>query len=310
MLNVNFTMGRQTTFGGGFPGMGGFGAGMPGVNGMDFGMIPIQNLFTQAVNTMSITMMTLMTQMMTQQVAVLGSSAFGRTGSGKSQSSPLAGFLGGASVSAGQNPLGTNASTPGGGRIPGGKSLYKKGRGMFHKGAPGAPDTYAFENSPAGIKFAAKNNYASIDLDMQITKDGVPVATHWSRPMKKDGFRDPLGKLNKNTKVSDMTLAEVMRLRNKDGQSQIYPVSTMVGLLKRHGIAGDFEAKDDPRFATNQVMGYLADLVRNSGIKANLKSIYRGSRTDKILQAAQDHGFWVRIAKAGNGQRKYLGYGQ
>jgi hypothetical protein len=309
MLNLNFTMGRQTAFGGG-PGMGRFGAGMPGVNGMDLAMIPFQNLLTQAVNTMSITMMTLMTQMMTQQVAILGSSAFGGTGRGNSQSSPLAGFLGGAAANPGANPFGAAAPTPGGGRIPGGKSLYKNGRGMFHKGAPGAPDTYAFENSPAGIKFAAKNNYASIDLDMQITKDGVPVATHWSRPMKKDAFRDPLGKLNKNTKVSDMTLAEVMRLRNKDGQSRIYPVSTMVELLKKHEIAGDFEAKDDPRFATNQVMGYLANLVRNSGIKANLKSIYRGSRTDKILQAAQDHGFWVRIAKAGNGQRKYLGYGQ
>ncbi|MBX3172433.1 MAG: hypothetical protein KF760_33825 [Candidatus Eremiobacteraeota bacterium] len=198
------------------------------------------------------------------------------------------------------------ASPPSGARIPGGKSNYA--HGMFHKGAKGAPNTYAFENSPAGIKFAAEHGYSSIDIDMQITKDGVPVATHWSQPMQKDGFFDPEHKLKPNMKVSEMTLAEVMRLRNKDGRSQIYPVATMIGELKKHGIAGDFEAKDDPRFATNEMMGYLANLVRSSGIKANLKTIYRGPRSLKILEKAQQFGFWVRTADGGKGS-KDLGYG-
>lgn len=201
--------------------------------------------------------------------------------------------------------VGDKAPTKGG-RIPGGKSLYA--RKMFHKGAPGAPNTYAFENSPAGIKFAAQHNYSSIDIDMQITKDGVPVATHWSKPMSKDGFYDPLHKLSPKTKVSDMTLDEVMRLRNKDGQSRIYPLSTMLDILKQNGIAGDLEAKDDPRFATDEMMGKIAQMVRQSGIKANLKSIDRGERSTKILKKAQEFGFWVRTAKAGSSQRKYFGY--
>lgn len=266
--------------------------------GNDFGMGAMQSLMMQTMNTMSMTMMALMNQMLAQQVAILGKGAFGRKGA--KSPSPLGDFLGGGTPKANDKP--------GGARIPGGKSLYA-GRGMFHKGAPGAPDTYAFENSPGGIAFAAKHGYKSIDIDMQITKDGVPVATHWSRPLQKDGFYDPLGKIGKNTKVSDMTLAEVTRLRNKDGQSRIYPVATMVQHLKKHGIAGDFEAKDDPRFASEKVMGYLADVVRQSGIKANLKSIYRGSRTDKILKEAQEQGFYVRIALAKKGQRKYWGYG-
>lgn len=190
--------------------------------------------------------------------------------------------------------------------IAGGKALYK--HGMFHKGAKGAPDSYAFENSPAGIKFAAEHGYSSIDLDMQITKDGALVATHWSRPMLKDGFYDPQHKLDPKTKIKDMTLAEVMRLRNRDGQSQIYPLSTMVGLLKEHGIAGDLEAKDDARFASDAVMSYLSDLVRDSEIQANLKSIDRGERSDKILQKAQEYGFWVRTAQAKGSARRVLGY--
>lgn len=194
-------------------------------------------------------------------------------------------------------------------KIPGGKSLYS-GKGMYHKGAPGAPDTYAFENSPAGIKFAAKHGYKSIDIDMQITKDGVPVATHWAQPLKKDGFYDPLGKIDKNAKVKDLTLAEVIRLRNKDGQSQIYPVETMIKLLKENGIAGDFEAKNDARFASDEIMGNLANMVRAAGIQANLKSVDRGDGTEKILRKAQEHGFWTRIALDPKpGHKKYWGYG-
>lgn len=200
----------------------------------------------------------------------------------------------------------TGTVTPGE-RIPGGRSLYGKGK-MFHKGAPGAPDTYAFENSPAGIKFAADHGYKSIDIDLQITKDGVPVATHWNKPMAKDGFYDPEGKLGKKTKVSQMTLAEVMRLRNKDGQSRIYPVSQLMGEFKKHGIAPDFEAKDDPRFKTDKVMSYLANLVRNTGVKANMKSIDRGPRSLDILKTAQKHGFWTRFATGGGKKGRPLGY--
>lgn len=287
---------------------GGLGAGDP-TGGLGFGVGSAQQLFAQTVSAMQMVVTALMTQMTVRQVAMPGNSFFGGTGGSASQGSPLSDFLGSVGGSLGPNSLLNQNSGSKGERIPGGKSLYSKGRGMFHKGAPGAPDTYAFENSPAGIAFAAKHGYASIDIDMQITKDGVPVATHWSQPLKKDGFYDPLGKLDKNTKVSDMTLAEVMRLRNKDGQSQIYPMSTMIEQLKKHGIAGDLEAKDDKRFATDKVMGYLADLVRDAGIKANLKSIDRGSRSDKILEKAQEHGFWVRTAKAGKSRRKDIGYG-
>lgn len=248
------------------------------------------------------TVSTLLSQVK-EHAPAIGRPDFGGPGIGKF-ASPLIDFLGGVSPTA---PLGSLGDAPKGERIPGGKAIYLNG--MFHKGAPGAPDTYAFENSPAGIEFAAKNGYSSIDIDMQITKDGVPVATHWAKPLEKDGFYDPQGKIKEGTKVSEMTLQEVMRLRNEDGQSQIYPMSTMIKELKKHGIAGDLEAKDDNRFASDEMMGQLADMVRESGIKANLKTINRGERSEKIVDAAQDHGFYVKIALPKDGEKKYRGYG-
>ncbi len=302
MFNVNFNFGSQTALGGGFPGMSG---GFPGTGGLAAGMpamAPMQQMFAMSMNMMQTAMMGLMSQLTGQQVPLFGNSGFGGgSGGGMLQGSPLSSFLGNTSGSS------VNGSRTKGSKIPGGKSLYKSG--MFHKGAKGAPNSYAFENTPAGIKFAAKRGYSSIDLDMLITKDGVPVATHWAKPMAKDGFYDPQGKLGKNTKVSDMTLAQVMRLRNRDGQSRIYPMSTMIKELKKNGIAGDLEAKNDPRFATDRVMGYLAGLVRDSGIKANLKSINRGPLSGRILNTAQEHGFWVRTAKGNGHKRKLIGYG-
>ena len=82
--------------------------------------------------------------LMSRPVETLGGGAFGRD-KGDSHVSPLESFLGG--IGSLLTPSRSGGSKPAAQRIPGGESLYA-GRGMFHKGAPGAPDTYAFENSP------------------------------------------------------------------------------------------------------------------------------------------------------------------
>lgn len=131
MVNININMGNRGNFGGGmngafaggggfggFPAMGGFGGGFPGMGGAGgfggfpgmnpmggFGMDPMQQMLMQSMNMMSMAMMAFMTQMMAQQVAMLGQSAFGGMGGGNPQGSPLGNFLGGG---------GGGASGPGG----------------------------------------------------------------------------------------------------------------------------------------------------------------------------------------------------
>lgn len=188
-----------------------------------------------------------------------------------------------------------------------GEKIYD--HGMFHKGDD-APDSYAFEDSPNGIKYAAEHGYSSIDLDMQITKSGVPVNTHWSQPMLKDGYYDPQHKIDPKAKVSDMSQAEVERLRNKDGASVITTMSSQIQRLKQYGVAGDLEAKADPRFATDAGMGGLAQEVREAGINANLKSIDRGELSDNILEEAQKQRFWVRTAEGNGKDARNIGYEQ
>ena len=56
-------------------------------------------------------------------------------------------------------------------------------------------------------------------------------------------------------------------------------------------------------------MGGFADMVRDSGIRANLKSIDRSSESREILEAAQRQGFWVRTAAGNDRPRRDFGYG-
>lgn len=286
------------------------GKGLPDVRGLDIpGLDSTKKFFNRSVDKVKDTVGDVLDKVTPEEVPVISRGVeFGQMGRRLIQDSPLGEFLGRPGLDPGAM-YAPNAKNTSGSEIPGGPSLYRNG-GMYHKGAPGAPDTYAFENTPEGIKFAADNGYESIDLDMLITKDGHMVATHYSQPMKKDGFYDPLKKVDEGTKVSDMTLAEVMRLRNEDGQSQIYPMSRMIEELKKNGIAGDFEAKNDSRFTTDEVMGQFADMVRDSGIRANLKSIDRSSESREILEAAQRQGFWVRTAAGNDRPRRDFGYGE
>lgn len=105
---------------------------------------------------------------------------------------------------------------------------------------------YYAENSKTGIAHAAKVGATGIDLDCHVTRDGVIVATHWPRPLL-HGFHDPLGKIAHHAHVGTLTVAEVQRLRTREG----YRIWTAVELLecsKTQGITPCFEVKEDARF--------------------------------------------------------------
>lgn len=48
-------------------------------------------------------------------------------------------------------------------------------------------NSYAFENSPEGVRYAAAHGYKRIDIDIQTTKDGVIVASHSTNPFMTKG---------------------------------------------------------------------------------------------------------------------------
>ena len=107
-------------------------------------------------------------------------------------------------------------------------------------------DNYRFENSVQGLKSAAKHEHA-IDLDVNITKDGVPVNTHWSDVLKRGGFYDPLHKIPKDARISQLTAKEVFRLRSKDGY-RIHSMKYMLRKAAKLHVRVEYEAKGSKPF--------------------------------------------------------------
>ncbi len=165
----------------------------------------------------------------------------------------------------------------------------------FHRKS-GQP--YAFENSFEGIDYAAKHGYKAIDIDVMVTKDGVLVGSHAWKPLESGimgGFKDPLGKLKKDTRLSEMTLAEVSRLRHEDG----YKISTLEDLIihaKTKGINLILEMKV-PKEIEKQ-LPHVAAILNEYDVKAGITS-----RKDKpgyvhALAVARSLGFNTRMASS------------
>lgn len=138
---------------------------------------------------------------------------------------------------------------------------------IFHK-RHGVP--YHTENSLRGIRAAAKARkrvrrivrgrsifrrvprWNEIDIDVTMTKDGVICGNHWGRPLLKDGFIDPLGKISKQTRIHELTWAQVQRLHTRDGY-RIRRLTVLLDACAQNGIGARVEPKVDVRFEDPEV---------------------------------------------------------
>lgn len=162
--------------------------------------------------------------------------------------------------------------------------------------------SYAFENSPEGVKYAAAHNYERIDIDLRETKDGVIVATHSIDPLNKrvtwGGFKDTAGKIkNRKTKVTNMTWAQVQRLRHVDGY-RIHMVEDIIKAAAAEKIGIDFEIKQPKD--SKEDLPYIAALANKYKVQVTIKtqSDYPGARA--LLPYARRLGFATRDISRNN----------
>lgn len=113
---------------------------------------------------------------------------------------------------------------------------------IFHV-AKGTP--YHVENSLRGVITAKQRGYEGIDLDANGDADGTIWATHWGRPMLRDGFRDPKRQLPRTKDIHTMTSEEVDRLITRDGY-KIQRLSFLIKEARKRGLSIEVEAKPSP----------------------------------------------------------------
>lgn len=128
------------------------------------------------------------------------------------------------------------------------------------------------ENSLRGIRFASTHGYGWIDLDLQITSDGVIVVTHWPRPQRRDAFRDPRRKISRDTPVSRLTWAQVRRLRTSDGY-RIRRIETMLRACAKYGIGAYVEPKGDRRFELDAPWRHMKAVAEDVGADLRARSL-------------------------------------
>ena len=171
---------------------------------------------------------------------------------------------------------------------------------MYHRHG-GVP--YAFENSPQGIRYAANHGFISIDLDIWVTKDGVPVATHTGRPLIAShlfgGFHDTAGKItNAGRRINTMTYEQVRRLKHVDGY-EIYSLQHLIGVLQANNMNLSLEIKAPN--AVKKKLPEIANWLNEAHVKATVKGALNISGMNDALTYARQIGFWTRGTKGSQG---------
>lgn len=142
------------------------------------------------------------------------------------------------------------------------------------------------ENSLRGIRLAARGGYDAIDIDLQMTDDGVIVATHWGRPLAHDGFHDPEGKIPRYRPVRRMTWAQVSRLVS--GGYRIRRIERILRSCADRGVVAVLEPKGDPRFTHDWPWQHIAAVADDCGATVSVRALHENA---DALPAARRAGF-------------------
>lgn len=118
-------------------------------------------------------------------------------------------------------------------------------------------EMYHVANSMFGLRRTARLKVNGQDIDCLLTKEGIPVATHWQKPLR-HGFKDPLGKIPSGKNIGDMPWREVSRLRSRDGRGfRIYTVRRILKESARLNITACLELKPDHRWGRSRPYDYI-----------------------------------------------------
>lgn len=155
------------------------------------------------------------------------------------------------------------------------------------------------ENSVVGMDYAAAHGYDSIDLDMQIDAQGVVWNTHWLRPMERDHFIDPEGKMPKGKRIDRMTTAEVQRLIARDNGHTFHmvPMAHRFKQATERGLKIAAEAKqnmDNNPHWTRAVFAQLRAESNAAHAKVVVSTLDSHAGWRELLNRARAEGFDTR----------------
>lgn len=172
-------------------------------------------------------------------------------------------------------------------------------QGEIYHTPPGVP--YHVGNSVPGVFLAKRLGFRGIDLDTNASEDNIAWGCHWGKPMLRDGFRDPLGKLPRDTDIHRMVAEEVERLETADGH-RIRRMSRLIKVARRIGLTVEVEAKPSPPLyhaaSWKNLAGELDGHTRDGLLVKVLMDL--GPHPENRLKAAHEAGFRTVVIVQGH----------
>jgi glycerophosphoryl diester phosphodiesterase len=142
--------------------------------------------------------------------------------------------------------------------------------GIYHRDRP----FKHVENSGRGVRLAKAAGDEGVDIDLQITSDGVIVACHDNQPMLY-GFHDPLGRLPRDMKISEHTWATVSRLVAFTG-GRVYRIRRIEAIFRachRFGRVAVVEPKANHLFGLDWPWQYMVEEAEAAGTALSARAL-------------------------------------
>jgi hypothetical protein len=158
---------------------------------------------------------------------------------------------------------------------------------------------YHEPNSLRGIVRIKGLGLNASDWDINRTKDGKIIVTHWGQPLLKwVGFVDHSGafKVNNPIHTTSLTYAQIKNFQSRIGGYHIWDLETFMDKAAEEGMTPFFEWKGGP--GTDKLFSDAYAVVRNSGGTAKFMTL----PTDAHLHAmylAGKHGFEAGVLARG-----------
>lgn len=142
--------------------------------------------------------------------------------------------------------------------------------GIYHRDRP----FKHIENSPRGVRLAAAHDDDGIDIDLQITADGVICACHDNQPLE-HGFFDPLHRLPRDMKISEHKWTQVSRLVAVTG-GRVYRIPRIERMFRachRHHRVAVVEPKANKAFRLDWPWQYMAEEAEAAGCALSARAL-------------------------------------
>jgi len=143
------------------------------------------------------------------------------------------------------------------------------------------------ENSNRGLMNAITGGFDSWDGDLTKSADKIILNNHYFEPILRDGFHDPMGKLDHTFDVREHPARVAMRLIADPGHFVIRPIHQRFVVAGRHRMVFSLEPKG-PEWDESD-MAYLWRLAHEFRRPTIIKSAYTAP-----LVAAKAVGFQTR----------------